>query len=621
MKRIIAILFVLCSVTTASAEELRGRDTAAYQIVNYGPVTAQMNPRVKIAEEVFSRVKAVTDTTGVKFPRLIVVKGGGEKRAEALKDGSVVFSIEAVEVCFKGVTEEKGKSRLAFLIAHELAHQSRNHFWHSEAHQAFSGDKGTKDTEAIKKRIEDTTDMAKDDKSRDQHQQMKEHEADADGIIFMAMAGYDPKMVVADDGTDFFAWYVSESSNGKMNALDIHHPSTKERAEFVRGYLKPVIEYLDYFYLGVRYLQLGGYEYAISFLDRFREKFPSREVFNNLGLAHYQIAMDKLSGCDPKLPVRYWLSTMIDSDTLAGSLSRGRRTRGSETSACFKNEEYLLHINKSVEYLELAVAKYLGHLPARVNLSSALIMAGKSDKAISVVNEALEMEKSVKPGKEYATVYNNRGVAMFLYGSSINVDMIDPALDSLRKAAALDVSRGEPLYNIAAIFKERKRGAEAKMAWQELLKVESSGVYAAIAQNESGIARNSATVKKTASKRPVATPIRLGAISKETEKKLAGMEKRVIPVGSVSEKIDGVKDVYAYHGKGVIVYAFGDTVEVVVMDMTPAVDVAEFRTTSGEPDSVLRSMAGETLLYRDFAVDVVDGKVVRVVFFEGSAER
>ena len=64
------------------------------------------------------------------------------------------------------------------------------------------------------------------------------------------------------------------------------------------------------------------------FLERYREVLPSREVLNNLGLAHYQLAARALADCDGRLVGRYRLPLVVDPRTVEDR----SRLRGSDSS-------------------------------------------------------------------------------------------------------------------------------------------------------------------------------------------------------------------------------------------------------------------------------------------------
>ena len=586
-------------------------------VANYGVVTAKQNPRVAAAEEIFGRVLAVTDTSGRKNPRLLVTDERRNIRVEAIKDGAVVLSIKAVDLCFKSASDEAARSRLAFLVAHELGHQANNHFWHQDAYQNINAFAGTPEGKAIKAAMEKGSDV----KDNGDVAKLKEFQADADGVIFMAMAGYDPQQVMADDGSNFFEWWVMQTNNGHPeDPSDTLHPRARERATAIRAQLAPVIEFLEYYRLGVRQMQIGGYEDAITLFERFREKFPSREVLNNIGLAHYQIALEKLGGCDKSLLLGYRLATALDTVSLAEGMASKGISRGTrqDTSTCFNDEGYKAEIKEAVRFLEMAKDRDPEYLPARINLSSALIMAGDYPRALSVANEVVKPDADATPVKALAPLYVNRGVALFLFGRSSNMAGNDTALASLNTALTLEPDNADALYNKVAIFSERKLDASAKEACRDFLKVELAGVFADAVRKIVGIAGEPVSKAKQVAP-PFAIPVRLGRIADKsaTARQLAGMTKRELPVGSASGA-NGMLEWLSYKGGGITVYVLDNVVQIVEAEPPRPLDAVECRRRCGEPVRTIATPAGQTLVYPTFALDIAEQMVKKVVFFESS---
>ena len=151
---------------------------------------------------------------------------------------------------------------------------------------------------------------------------------------------------------------------------------------FLKSVIKPIINDLDLFGFGVRLYQLGRYEDALDFLSAFREKFPSREVFNNIGLARYALAVRHLAEYDRNRAFQYRLSTILDTRTEADKL------RGDNTQQQFKE-----NIREAIREFKAASEKDPSYLPARVNLSSALILAEKYSEAMAASDEALTISK------------------------------------------------------------------------------------------------------------------------------------------------------------------------------------------------------------------------------------
>src|SRR5262249_60218374 len=92
-----------------------------------------------------------------------------------------------------------------------------------------------------------------------------------------------------------------------------------QRVALLRSHLASVAEELDVFHFGVRLLQLGRYADALVLLERFRARFAGREVLNNVGLAHLQIALGFLSACDRAQYLRFKLPLVVDPETRASA--------------------------------------------------------------------------------------------------------------------------------------------------------------------------------------------------------------------------------------------------------------------------------------------------------------
>jgi tetratricopeptide (TPR) repeat protein len=587
MKKIIIFLSFLLLASSADADN--PKDYASWWIKNYGVVDSKMDPFVGRAERVFERVAAASDKRGNRLPRLIIIKASGDPYAQAIKDGSVILTQGGLRICYQGVTPEKGDARLAFILGHELAHLAKDDFWHSLAFVALKefGDE-KKVHEILANELK--WDIA--DPKTQEFIRKQELQADSYGLIYMTMGGYEPKAIIDKEGTNFFEDWVSKIT-GKIAYSDATHPGPKERAEFLRAQLGPVEEALNYFTFGVRLYQLGRYFDAILLFEAFKEKFPSREVFSNIGLCHYQLAMRVLSNCDASLPLRFKLPTLLDIDTLGGKL----RGWGSEASTCLKLETFLKHINSSIHYLTIAAEMDPTYLPARINLSSALIISGEYAKAMSVLDETLKIQP------ENPEALCNKAVALYLFGKVNNIDTTDNALGLLRDISQKNPALSEAIYNMASIQSERGRGAAAVETWKRFLRIEPTGVFAQVAEEKLGIKSD---VRPPTKKAPeMKSPIKLGDIKGETEKTLKGMKKKEFMIGGFNGEI--------YEGGGIKVFAIDNTIEIVEIEIKKEIDLKKMY---GETARKIKNLYGLTLIYGNFAVDVADGRVKKTVYFK-----
>jgi hypothetical protein len=159
---------------------------------------------------------------------------------------------------------------------------------------------------------------------------------------------------------------------------------------------------------------------------------------------------------------------------------------------------------------------------------------------------------------------------------------------------------------MASIQSERGRNAAATESWKKFLKIESTGVYAQVAKERLGIKGNEKI--SLGKKSEMESPIKLGDIKGEVEKILQGMKRKEFTIGEFNGEV--------YEGKGIKVLSIDRTVEIVEKENDKPTNPLEFNKTYGEPLKKIKNLYGMTLVYSDFAVDVLDGKVKRVIYFK-----
>ncbi len=606
----IMVFVMLLLVLPAQAQD-SPRDSAAWWRSQYGEVTPKEDPLVGKARKIFDRVMAAADKNSKRIPELVIIKSGGDPYAAAIRDGGIILTQGALKLCYKDVDQRKGDSRLAFVMGHELSHQAKDDFWHMAAFSAvkeFAADEKIK--QALIGYLEKTTDVGDKKTARDVAKR-KELEADAYGMLYMSMAGYDPKMVIDQDGTNFFQDWVSQIT-GKVAYDDPDHPAPQERAQFVRSQLVAVAEDLSLFSFGVRLYQIGSYDFAIALLDKFREKYPSREVFSNIGLSYFQQAMGTLAECDRKLPVRFKLSTILDMDTLATRfVTRGQKGMMEKRMeigekkilgpppSCFENEEYKDRMDKSVKRIKEAVAKDPFYVPAMINLSSAHIMMQQYLEAKVILKNALRISKS------NVHVLNNRAIADYLEERESGENKPAGPLSALKKTSGQKPAFSSALYNIATMQMETGDN-EWKKNLQAFIKMEPGGIYAAEARRRLGITTSDRDALLTKpSPRP---PVMTGEVGSDTAKLLKGMRIKDVTIGDNRFEI--------YESKDIKLLIVNGSVEVIITDVEKPGDVTEFEKTYGKPFRIVEHVSGRTLVYRNFAADIVDGKVRQLIYFD-----
>lgn len=306
------ILFMLALLATTAVASPKER--IDYWRNTYEELKPADDPRVPQAHMIFKRVRQAAGTKPGVVPRLFITKNepGDMALPIALPDGWIILSKSILDICYRQPTW--GDNRLAFVLAHEIAHQLKDDFWHMQFFQAIEASR-TRDPQRTKyleevRRIAGTTD----------HIRAKELQADERGIVYASMAGFQTQAIVTeDDQVNFFREWIQARDPQRLEGIspdrvrpapqqrrqeDIDlselpafgssersHPTPQQRAEALRARLRQILDKVVVFDVGLAFYQAGEYSRAILAFEHFLRLFPSREVYHNLAASHHQLAL------------------------------------------------------------------------------------------------------------------------------------------------------------------------------------------------------------------------------------------------------------------------------------------------------------------------------------------
>lgn len=555
---------------------------AGWWIEAFGVLDPAQAPLAARAHAVFDRVAAAADKSGSRFPRFVIVRDKPGPFALALPDGTVVLTQDGLDLCYRGVPEIAGDSRLAFVVGHELAHLASDDFLHTFAPGAVRNNAAGR---ALIRSIGPL--IARE--SRDL--KLKELTADSNGIVSMTLAGYSPGLVLGQRSF-LEEWVAQLPPEGGGPGVP-----PKQRAEVLRAKLRGVADHTDFFHFGVRLYQLGRYEDAILLLERFRDRFPGREVFSNLGLIHYQLAARAARvECGVDSVLRFMLPTRLDPETLASrTVTRGRPT-------CLESPGVRRHLEDAVRDLTEAGAKDARYLPARINLASAFLLGGQNAQALALAEEAL----ALAPNDPQAL--QAKALSLFLYGQQSHIETADYALALLTDLRSRQPENASVAYNLGVLLEERGRAAASREAFQAYLALEGAGPFAdAVRRRLQGgapAAPEARAATKGTSRR--SSPFPLGEVQEATAKRLAGLRTRPFEIGRFGGTI--------YDGGGVLLLQLDESIEIVEEAVEPPATLAALGI-EGPPMREIEGASGRTLIYPTFACDLAEQKVVRQIFF------
>ncbi len=453
----LAISLLAARPGVSAAEELNPRERIDFWQRNFTELTADSDPQVDRAQRIFTRLVHIAGRRPGVEPRLHVIREDANLALPiAIPDGWVVLSRRVIEFCYR--TPKRGDDRLAFVLAHEIAHLLDDDFWHMKFFQAIETyEKGSGDQKLLNevRSIASMTDKVL----------AKELRADELGVMYVAMAGFDARAVLGESKNgDFFQEWIAQLDPARLGAQKTNtHPEPSQRAATVRARLQQVAEQTKLFDLGLLYYQAGDYARAIQAFEAFRRYFPGREVHQNLGAAHHQAA---LSLWRPEAEKRgeplFKLSVTVDP------LSRARgatRNLPEATSRAFER-----HIAAAIDHYQIAIEQDSAYLPAYRDLGSAYILQGKPYKAIAVLQDALKLTP------RDAAVLNNLGVAFF------HATNLAEARIQLGEARKIDPRYDAPLFNLASIAQAQGDNTEAARYGKLYLERDASSDWARVAR-------------------------------------------------------------------------------------------------------------------------------------------
>ncbi len=380
--------------------------------------------------------------------------------AAALPDDTIVMSLEGLRLCYRSVTREAGDSRAAAVLAHELAHLVAEHHWHLEAAALVGGFSGESDVfRSLLKTLGSNSQQAK----------KLELAADRRAVIGMAMAGYDPEVLLSGESSFFHEWVGTAS--GQLAYQNDSHPTSDERALYAKSWFRNAADLAALFQEGVRAYDEGDFTGAAEAFERVEREFPSREVLSNLGLAEIQLAARALGTCNGSLLLRWRLPMEIDRTTLL------ERTilRGDERSGCYEEEPYGAHRRSAHTALDEALRKEETYHPALLNLVALYMLDDRPQLAMGLAESGVSLYPD---DPDFLLAYKTAEI-------SVLMELEKPVENELSDLG--DLHRRFPdhpdiAFNYAQALSHAGQYDRAEPVWRAFLRLEPESEWAEIAR-------------------------------------------------------------------------------------------------------------------------------------------
>ena len=126
-----------CAIAVAA----QSREQIEYWRTGYQELKPTDDPRAAKAHMIFQKIVQVAGRRAGMQPRLFIIARDPWDIALpiALPNGWIILSKGALDICYQD--PKRGDDRLAFILAHEVAHQLKDDFWHIRFFQALEATK------------------------------------------------------------------------------------------------------------------------------------------------------------------------------------------------------------------------------------------------------------------------------------------------------------------------------------------------------------------------------------------------------------------------------------------------------------------------------------------------
>lgn len=287
------------------------------------------------------------------------------------------------------VTTEMGKdslNALASVIGHELAHFYKDHGW------GWSFGLANKDLEIAKK-------IYKMDMTEKRRVEM-ETEADYFGGIFGYLAGYNTLGV---NGKFLKVLYKKIGLEEKTPG----YPSLTERLGIARNTQKTLKKLVPVFDAANYLTMIQSYDLASACYDYIGKTFPSREIYNNAGVA---LALQAVKLFD-KQELKYFYPFGLDTNTRLHNLDA---RAGGET----KKEKRQRLLEEAQEQFKAAIRMDKNYAAGYINLALVNELLGERDLAIGYASKAAKLAKKQGLGLLEANALIAKGIAKAKEGAT-----------------------------------------------------------------------------------------------------------------------------------------------------------------------------------------------------------
>jgi tetratricopeptide (TPR) repeat protein len=325
-------------------------------------ISQTFEAKEKITKKVFSDLVYAYGNSKPS-PKLTILKKNKNEGVGAIyknvEEPEIIIDEQIIDICLE--LKSDSLNALATVLSHELAHYFNDHTFCAEYSFAMR-----KNSLGIS--------LSKINKT---NQIEKESQADYEGLIYAAIAGYYPFNTFEKIINRIYIVY-------KLPNTIPGYPSLIERKEINKERWKKVGTLTPLFEVGNSLLYFGQYENAALIFKYITQYFPSREIYNNLGIAQLLLGLRK----KPKQAIDYIYPIEIDPySRLQGNNTRSNITNSNEFTSIFESAK---------ESFNKAILIDPNYIKSKINLACLYDIIGNYNMSIGIINELPDLYKNDK---------------------------------------------------------------------------------------------------------------------------------------------------------------------------------------------------------------------------------
>ncbi|WP_297516453.1 M48 family metalloprotease [Flavobacterium sp.] len=311
-------------------------------------------------------------------PELVVTKQKQDRPAFYKFDKKPIVTIDAYLFTICRSFGKDSLNALSVVIGHELAHYYNEHSFCTDFAFAIRNK-----NEVFSKKV----------KLIDKNQKIiYETQADDKGLFYAAIAGYEPFEVQPKLLDTIYTQYLLKDADG--------YPTKVQRKEIAKNALLKAKRLYETFTLGLKYIQEKNYDKAIEAFNTVNNDFPSRENYNNLGVAKTRKALDlqEPNTIEKASPERFLYPIEIENKS---------RLNKEITRSLDDNSEVIEQLLKDAQNdFQEAIRLDPNFTKGYINLACVLDLLGNYPKSIGTIFDLTkEQQNSIEAKRILAIAY------------------------------------------------------------------------------------------------------------------------------------------------------------------------------------------------------------------------